>query len=46
MAKPPTAPADRRSAAPESKNTPQWRVTPSSDGRGEQSEEKPPLDPA
>ena len=45
MANSPTAPTDRRSAAPESKNEPQWRVTPSSDGRGEQSEDKPPLIP-
>jgi cell division protease FtsH len=45
MTKPPTAPADRRSAAPESENTPQWRVTPSSDGRGEQAERKPPWIP-
>jgi cell division protease FtsH len=45
MANPPTAPADRHSAAPESKNTPEWRVTPSSDGRGEQSEDKPPWIP-
>jgi cell division protease FtsH len=45
MANPPTAPKDRRSAAPESKKTPEWRVTPSSDGRGEQSEDKPPWIP-
>jgi cell division protease FtsH len=45
MARPHTAPEDRRSAAPDSKNTPQWRVTPSSDGRGEQPEDKPPLVP-
>jgi cell division protease FtsH len=45
MANAPKAPADRRSAAPESKNTPEWRVTPSSDGRGEQSEDKPPWIP-
>ena len=45
MANPPTAPADRRSAAPESKKTPEWRVTPSSDGRGEQSENKRPWIP-
>jgi cell division protease FtsH len=45
MTKPSTAPADRRSAAPESENTPQWRVTPSSDGRGEQPEGKPPWIP-
>jgi cell division protease FtsH len=45
MAKSPSAPADRRSAAPESENTPQWRVTPSSDGRGEQAGDKPPWIP-
>jgi cell division protease FtsH len=45
MANPSTAPADKRSTAPESENTPQWRVTPSSDGRGEESQEKPPWIP-
>jgi cell division protease FtsH len=45
MANTPSAPTDRRSAAPESENTPQWRVTPSSDGRGEQADEKPPWIP-
>jgi cell division protease FtsH len=45
MAKTPSAPADRRSAAPESENTPQWRVTPSSDGRGGQAEDNPPWMP-
>ena len=45
MANSPTAPADKRSTAPESENTPQWRVTPSSDGRGEQADEKPPWIP-
>jgi cell division protease FtsH len=42
-----SSPADRdgRSAAPESENTPQWRVTPSPDGRGAQPEDKPPLIP-
>jgi cell division protease FtsH len=40
-----SAPANPRSAAPESKNTPQWRVTPSSDGRGEGAQEKPPWIP-
>lgn len=37
-----TSSEHRRSPAPESKNTPQWRVTPSSDGRGEPAEGKPP----
>jgi cell division protease FtsH len=45
MAKTSSAPADPRSAAPESENTPQWRVTPSPDGRGGQAEEKPPWVP-
>jgi cell division protease FtsH len=45
MAKTPSAPPDQRSAAPESENTPQWRVTPSSDGRGEQAQDKPPWIP-
>ena len=45
MANPSTAPADKRSSAPESENTPQWRVTPSSDGRGEQADDKPPWIP-
>ena len=45
MAKTPSAPADQRSSAPEGENTPQWRVTPSSDGRGGQAEEKPPWIP-
>jgi cell division protease FtsH len=38
-------PDDRRSQAPESGNTPQWRVSPAPDGRGEHSEEEPPLFP-
>jgi cell division protease FtsH len=46
MTNPPTAPADKRSSAPESENTPQWRVTPSSDGRGEPAEGKPPWIPS
>jgi cell division protease FtsH len=45
MANASTAPADKRSSAPESENTPQWRVTPSSDGRGEQADDKPPWIP-
>ena len=45
MAKTSSPPADQRSAAPESKNTPQWRVTPSSDGRGGEAEETPPWIP-
>ncbi len=45
MANTPSAPADRRSAAPESENTPHWRVTPSSDGRGGRAEDKPPWMP-
>ena len=45
MANTPSPPADRRSTAPESENTPQWRVTPSPDGRGGQAEGKPPLIP-
>jgi cell division protease FtsH len=36
---------DQRSSAPESENTPQWRVSPAPDGRGAQPEEKPPLIP-
>ena len=45
MTNAPSAPADRRSSAPESENTPQWRVSPAPDGRGEQPEEKPPWIP-
>jgi cell division protease FtsH len=36
---------DRRSQAPESQNTPQWRVSPAPDGRGEQPQEKTPWIP-
>jgi cell division protease FtsH len=36
---------DRRSQAPKSQNTPQWRVSPAPDGRGEQPEQKPPWIP-
>jgi cell division protease FtsH len=36
---------DRRSRVPESENSPQWRVTPAPDGRGEEPEEKEPLIP-
>jgi cell division protease FtsH len=36
---------DRRSHTPESENTPEWRVSPAPDGRGGQTEEKPPLFP-
>jgi cell division protease FtsH len=39
------SPADRRSPAPESGNTPQWRVTPSSDGRGAETDDKRPWIP-
>src|SRR6187200_1274398 len=36
---------NQRSSAPESENTPQWRVSPAPDGRGGQPEEKPPFIP-
>ena len=36
---------DRRSQAPESENTPEWRVSPAPDGRGGQTEDEPPLFP-
>jgi cell division protease FtsH len=36
---------ERRSQAPESQNTPQWRVSPAPDGRGEQPEGKSPWIP-
>jgi cell division protease FtsH len=36
---------DRRSPAPESENTPQWRVSPAPDGRGAKTDDKPPLIP-
>jgi cell division protease FtsH len=37
--------ADKRSQAPESENTPQWRVSPAPDGRGGQTDDNAPLIP-
>jgi cell division protease FtsH len=45
MAEPSPAPAERRSPAPEREDRPQWRVTPSPDGRGAQPADKPPVIP-
>ena len=45
MSKETQSQTDRRSQAPESQNTPQWRVSPAPDGRGEQPQEKSPWIP-